>query len=195
MQILLTAHGLRCHKPAYAASDASQQDWQDGCMRATLDPRGLRDQLSPPLFKGLERTGGNPNKLSSPLPSSREECDRPACSRLAIRFACPCPGERAALMIWSVRQCRGEGPLGVGGCGGPSQMSRIPPADRQSISRLPSCYSLAALAPIRDIPHGRMVYGRSGSPPAHPSSPFPVTLSQFTHAFHPGQKNSERPAW
>lgn len=35
MQILFTAHGLRWHKPAYAASDASQQDWQDGRICAT----------------------------------------------------------------------------------------------------------------------------------------------------------------
>lgn len=91
MQIPLTAHGLRCHKPAYAASDASQQDWQDGCMRATLDPRGLREPDPPPSSRVWNGRGGNPNKLSSPLPYSRKECDRPACSRSAIRSACTMP--------------------------------------------------------------------------------------------------------
>lgn len=58
MQIPLTAHGLMWYKPAYAASDASQQDWQDGCISWNGPARAAPPLLPPPLpSSGLDQTG------------------------------------------------------------------------------------------------------------------------------------------
>lgn len=57
MQIPLTAHGLMWHKPAYAASDASQQDWQDGC----ISWNGPARAATPPPFQWIGPDGTNNN--------------------------------------------------------------------------------------------------------------------------------------
>lgn len=63
-----------------------------------------------------------------------------------------------------------RGPLGC-----PSQMSRIPPADRQSISRLPQLQPCGPPFSFAISHMARMVYGSSS--PVHPPLPPPSPLS------------------
>lgn len=74
-----------------------------------------------------------------------------------------------------------RGPLG------PISDVSDPPSRSPKYISTPSCCSLAALPLIRDIPHGRMVYG-SSSPPTPP--PRPLFRSSHTHG-RPSQSQQQ----
>lgn len=116
MQIPLTAHGLMWHKPAYAASDASQQDWQDGCISWNGPARAAPPLPSPPSqWIGPDGTNNNPPTEDG----TGHFCHYSASPR------------RAGRMRNLGRSGNDEeGPWGVVNL----RWSRNPPADRQSIS-------------------------------------------------------------
>lgn len=75
-----------------------------------------------------------------------------------------------------------RGPLG------PISDVSDPPSRSPKYISTPSCCSLAALPLIRDIPHGRMVYGSSSPPTPPPPSPLP--LLPYTHG-RPSQSQQQ----
>lgn len=158
MQILFTAHGLRWHKPAYAASDASQQDWQDGRICATGPARA-----TPPAHQGGSDLDGTTNQPPNPPTGKWDRANAHTHTRSQSQKKNACLPRRAG----RIDDLVGPAMLRRGPLGSISDVSDPTSRSPKYISTPPVC-SLAALPLIRDIPHGRMVYG-SSSQSTHPS--------------------------
>lgn len=185
MQILFTAHGLRWHKPAYAASDASQQDWQDG----RIPCNWARKAVTNPS-RGSDADGGQPTTKPTNRKMRQGERARThihthtPVTHSPVPVALPRRAGRIDDLVGPAMSRRWTPGVSI------SDVSDPPSRSPKHIST-PSAAALRPSLLIRDIPHGRMVYGSSRvvHPPLPPSLLFRSshTHTQNTHTPSPSQ--------